>query len=104
MKLRPCPDPGPDNTNTVGYETGGEYFSDDVVFCTWGTRDCVVPIWIKPNAGTPEIVDGQTVFQATPADFSRHAPALLEAGARFVGGCCGTGPEFIKALKAEIHV
>ncbi len=61
-----------------------------------------LPIWIKPNAGTPEMVDGQIVYRTTPEDFGRHASAVLDAGASFLGGCCGAGPEFIKALKAGI--
>ncbi len=56
------------------------------------------PLWIKANAGVPEVVDGQTVWRATPAEFARHGPALIEAGANFLGGCCGTGPAFIAAL------
>ena len=57
------------------------------------------PIWIKANAGLPQIVDGQTTYKQTPQDFAAHMPALVEAGAAFVGGCCGTSPEFIAAVK-----
>ena len=39
------------------------------------------PIWIKANAGLPEIVDGQTVYRQTPAEFAAYVPQLLEAGA-----------------------
>jgi 5-methyltetrahydrofolate--homocysteine methyltransferase len=56
------------------------------------------PIWIKANAGLPEMVDGKTVYRQTPAEFASFVPHLLEAGAKFLGGCCGTTPEFIKAL------
>jgi 5-methyltetrahydrofolate--homocysteine methyltransferase len=57
-----------------------------------------LPIWIKANAGIPEMVDDQPVYKTTPQEFADHAPALVEAGANFVGGCCGTGPDFIRAL------
>jgi methionine synthase I (cobalamin-dependent) len=60
------------------------------------------PIWIKANAGLPEIVDGRTVYTQTPEKFAQVVPALLEAGASFVGGCCGTTPEFIRAVKAAL--
>lgn len=60
------------------------------------------PVWIKANAGLPELVDGQTVYRQTPAQFAEHVPALLEAGASFVGGCCGTTPEFIRAVRAKL--
>lgn len=55
------------------------------------------PIWIKANAGLPVLVDGQAVYQTTPAEFASHIPGLLAAGANFVGGCCGTSPDFIRA-------
>ncbi len=56
------------------------------------------PIWIKANAGLPELVDGRAVYRATPEEFASYIPALLEAGASFIGGCCGTSPEFIRAV------
>ena len=60
------------------------------------------PLWIKANAGTPRVVDGEVVYEATPDEFASHGPALVDAGAQFIGGCCGTGPEFIQALKRKI--
>jgi methionine synthase I (cobalamin-dependent) len=57
-----------------------------------------LPIWIKPNAGLPQLVEGRTQYQTTAQEFARHAPALLAAGVNFLGGCCGTNPEFIRAL------
>jgi 5-methyltetrahydrofolate--homocysteine methyltransferase len=56
------------------------------------------PIWIKANAGRPELVDGKTVFAQTPEKFAASVPELVEAGAAFLGGCCGTTPEFIRAV------
>ncbi|MBI4327104.1 MAG: homocysteine S-methyltransferase family protein [Chloroflexi bacterium] len=61
------------------------------------------PIWIKPNAGLPQLVAGRVVYQTTAEEFATHIPDLVAAGANFVGGCCGTGPEFVKALKLKIQ-
>jgi methionine synthase I (cobalamin-dependent) len=62
---------------------------------------CEVPIWIKPNAGLPTI-EGTAIHYATTAEyFASHFAALAEAGASFVGACCGSTPEFIRALVAE---
>lgn len=61
-----------------------------------------LPIWIKPNAGLPEMVDGKVIYRSTPDEFASHVPALLKAGATYIGGCCGTDPEFIKAVKASL--
>jgi len=60
------------------------------------------PLWIKPNAGLPEVVDGRTVYRTTPEEFAAHIPALLEAGANFIGGCCGTTPDFIRAVVGKL--
>lgn len=61
-----------------------------------------LPVWVKPNAGLPELVDGKLIYQSTPGEFAAFAPALVEAGARFIGGCCGSTPEFIRALAARV--
>jgi 5-methyltetrahydrofolate--homocysteine methyltransferase len=60
------------------------------------------PVWIKPNAGLPEIRDGQTVYAQTPQEFAAFVPQLIEAGAGFLGGCCGTTPEFIRAIREKV--
>ncbi len=61
-----------------------------------------LPVWIKANAGLPEMEGETVVYRTGPEDFARHGPALVEAGANFLGGCCGTGPEFIAALQQAI--
>jgi 5-methyltetrahydrofolate--homocysteine methyltransferase len=59
---------------------------------------CELPIWIKPNAGLPTM-EGTAIHYATSAEyFASHFAALAEAGASFVGACCGSTPEFIRAL------
>lgn len=61
-----------------------------------------VPIIVKPNAGLPELVDGETVFNMTPEEFAREMEILLEQGVSIVGGCCGTTPEHIRSLADQI--
>jgi 5-methyltetrahydrofolate--homocysteine methyltransferase len=61
------------------------------------------PIWIKANAGLPEMVEGRVVYRARPEEFSGYVPALVEAGASFIGGCCGTSPEFIRSVKQTLR-
>jgi len=61
------------------------------------------PIWIKPNAGLPVVVQGRAEYAATAETFAKYVPALLEAGAQFIGGCCGTTPEFIAAICALVR-
>jgi 5-methyltetrahydrofolate--homocysteine methyltransferase len=61
-----------------------------------------LPIWIKPNAGLPEVVDDKTIFRTTAQEFVKYIPDLIRAGANFVGGCCGTDQEFVKAIRAAV--
>ena len=58
-----------------------------------------LPVWIKANAGLPELVDGKSVYRTSAVQFALFAPAVVSAGATFIGGCCGSSPDFIKALK-----
>jgi len=57
---------------------------------------------VKPNAGLPQMIDGKTVYEETPEHFAELAVQFAGYGARLIGGCCGTTPEFIKALKAKL--
>ena len=61
-----------------------------------------LPIWIKANAGLPQLVDGQTTFAMGPEEFASFVGPLAEAGARFIGGCCGTTPEHLRAVRAAV--
>jgi methionine synthase I (cobalamin-dependent) len=61
-----------------------------------------LPLWVKPNAGRPQVENGATVYPTTPEEFAAQALELAAAGANFIGGCCGTGPAFIRALAAAI--
>ena len=61
-----------------------------------------VPLFVKPNAGMPHIVNGKTHFDLSCSDFRKYIKPLCEAGANLIGGCCGTNPEFIRAAAEEI--
>jgi methionine synthase I (cobalamin-dependent) len=75
---------------------GIEHF---VVLCRRLRESCQLPLWMKPNAGLPVVEDGKLHYRQSPQEFAAHLPELLEAGASFVGGCCGTSPAFVAALK-----
>jgi len=64
-----------------------------------------VPVILKPNAGLPRSVEGKTVFDVMPGEFSKEVASLIQKGVRIVGGCCGTNPEYISAtVKASSGV
>lgn len=60
-----------------------------------------VPVILKPNAGLPKSVDGQTVFDVEPSEFADEIAELVKKGVRLIGGCCGTTPKYIEALKKK---
>ncbi len=62
-----------------------------------------VPVSMKPNAGLPKVVDGKTVFDVSPEEFSQSVYDMVKMGVRVVGGCCGTTPEYIKALSDKLE-
>lgn len=62
---------------------------------------CELPIWLKPNAGLPVVEAGVISYSMSAEPFAAHIAGLFDAGACFVGGCCGTSPDFIRALVAE---
>lgn len=82
--------------------------------CSTGPEDMVdtvrsmyayadIPVLAKPNAGLPILEDGRTIYKTTPEEFGRDGRLLVEAGARIVGGCCGTTPAHIRALADSVR-
>ena len=57
-----------------------------------------IPVILKPNAGLPKAINGKTVFDVSPEEFATEIADLMDKGVRVAGGCCGTTPEYIKAL------
>lgn len=57
-----------------------------------------IPVLLEPNAGLPKVADGKTVYDVLPEEFSEDISALIKKGVRIAGGCCGTTPDYIKAL------
>ncbi len=61
-----------------------------------------VPLLFQPNAGLPAFSDGKAVYGQKPEEFAADLVKIIESGANAVGGCCGTTPDFIKAVRASI--
>ena len=68
------------------------------VFCSATS----LPVVAQPNAGKPRLVGNQTVFDMGPAEFAEGVSKCLQAGARLVGGCCGTSPAHLRAVADRI--
>ena len=57
-----------------------------------------LPVIVQPNAGLPESVNGKTVYNVSPADFARDMKKAADIGVSYLGGCCGTTPDHIRAM------
>jgi len=62
-----------------------------------------LPLWIKPNAGLPHMDGDKAVYDVGPAEMADYAERFVRAGARIVGGCCGSSPEHVAAIAAVAH-
>ncbi len=60
-----------------------------------------LPIWIKSNAGIPRYEAGETIYGTTAEQFAELAGPVVDAGADFIGGCCGTSPAYIKLISQK---
>jgi 5-methyltetrahydrofolate--homocysteine methyltransferase len=65
--------------------------------------DNKIPIMIQANAGLPELIGGETVFRESPEVMASFVPGLIKAGANIIGGCCGTTPEHIMAIRRVLE-
>ncbi len=62
-----------------------------------------LPLFVRPNAGTPRQVNGEWIYPETPESMAAWLPPLFEAGVRMVGGCCGTTPAHIAAFRKIVE-
>lgn len=114
-------DSGKDHTRTimgVGPETAAKALIDagaDIVGCNCGIgienyikvaallrAVTDVPIWVKANAGLPQVEGDKIVYKMNPQQFAEKAKELVKAGANIIGGCCGTSPDYIRVLSATL--
>lgn len=90
------------NVDALGINCG--HSLEDNLKCLQELRQSTaLPIWFKPNAGLPHADEnGETTYDAAPADMGGLVPGWLEAGAAVVGGCCGTSPEHLAAIAGAV--
>lgn len=89
--------------SALGVNCGRDIDMDAVVAIVRRYRQATdLPLFVRPNAGTPALVDGQLVYPHSAANLAARLPELLEAGVAMVGGCCGTTPAHIAAFRPII--
>ena len=81
----------------------GHGISTSLEICQRLRAATALPVWTKPNAGLPEALDGMVHYRMGPDEFASFAPELVRAGANFIGGCCGSNPDFIRAIKKALE-
>lgn len=89
-----------DGVHAIGANCG-RGIRDFVPICERLASATKLPIWIKANAGLPEMIGGVAHYKTTPPEFASFARELADAGATFLGGCCGTNPDFIRVLAVQ---
>ncbi len=62
-----------------------------------------IPVIVQPNAGLPELKNGNTVYDLTPEDFAKEIEDMATKGVAIFGGCCGTNPDFVKEVKKKLN-
>ena len=87
----------------VGANCGTSLENMEKVAQEYAAAEPGFPLWIKPNAGLPRMVDGSTVFDVTPEQMGEFAKKYVALGARVVGGCCGNTPEHIAAIVKSVN-
>jgi methionine synthase I (cobalamin-dependent) len=85
----------------LGVNCGREIAMDDAIEIARRYRcETDLPLFARPNAGTPVVEGDRWVFPRTAEQMARSLPELVKTGLCMVGGCCGTSPEYIGALRA----
>jgi len=86
----------------IGANCGTTMENMEKIQAEYAAVDPAFPLWAKPNAGLPRLVDGTTVFDVTPEQMGAAALKYIALGARVVGGCCGNTPEHIAAIAKAV--
>jgi 5-methyltetrahydrofolate--homocysteine methyltransferase len=81
----------------------GRSLEDNLIALQELTKSTGLPVWFKPNAGLPHTdEEGRLQYDFTPEQMAEQVPLWISAGARLVGGCCGTSPEHLNAIAGAV--
>jgi methionine synthase I (cobalamin-dependent) len=91
---------GPLGVAAIGANCGRSLAEMARVVAELGAVNAGIPLWIKPNAGLPRMVGDVARYETGPAEMAEYAMRFVQAGARVIGGCCGTSPEHTRCMIA----
>jgi 5-methyltetrahydrofolate--homocysteine methyltransferase len=86
----------------AGINCGNGYEGLEKVIKEYKSVSAETPVLLQPNAGIPKTIDGEDVFQATPEEMGEQVKLWIDSGANIIGGCCGTTPEHIRAIRNAV--
>jgi len=86
----------------IGANCGTTLENMEKILQEYATTEPGFPLWAKPNAGLPHLVEAVTTFDVTPAQMAEYAVKYVGLGAHVVGGCCGNMPEHIAAIAKAV--
>lgn len=89
--------------SAIGTNCGGLDPTEIAQIVSWMKEVSSLPLVAQPNAGRPRLAGNETVFDMSPAEFASGTRACAEAGAHLLGGCCGTSPAHIRALRSSVQ-
>jgi methionine synthase I (cobalamin-dependent) len=87
----------------IGANCGRSLQDTAVIASEFAAAGTAVPLWIKPNAGVPQVTAEGVVYPEDPTSFGAKVAALADAGAHVLGGCCGSTPEHVAALRQALR-
>jgi 5-methyltetrahydrofolate--homocysteine methyltransferase len=87
----------------VGANCGTSLDNMSAIVAELSAASAGLPLWVKPNAGLPRMTGDSAVYDVTPDDLAQAAQGYVAAGARIVGGCCGSTPEHVRAIAEAIR-
>ncbi len=87
-----------EGANIIGSNCGNGIADMIGIVETIRSYDAGIPVMIQANAGTPQLINGKTVFRESPELMASYVEELVKAGVNIIGGCCGTTPEHIREI------
>jgi 5-methyltetrahydrofolate--homocysteine methyltransferase len=92
-----------EGADIIGANCGGINLEQMAEVISLLKAHCTKPLLAKPNAGSPQVVEGREKYAAGPDQFAEHVGKWIQAGARIVSACCGSSPVHLKEIAKEVR-
>jgi hypothetical protein len=91
-----------EGADVIGANCGGAGLGQMTEVIRLMKASCQRPLIVKPNAGSPQMVEGKEKYAAGPKEFAEHVGSWVGAGARIVSACCGSGPPHVEGMAKRV--